>query len=95
MAHHLTKLDLPTAIAESSEAYIATLYSLSPTSALRIGVLESYVQGFKAIFLVMTCVSGTALLASSCIGRFSMDRLLESDFKLDGFGREKERDEGV
>lgn len=89
MSHHLAKLQLPTAIAHSSESYIGTLYTLPPTSVLRIGVLEAYVQGFRAIFLVMACVAGSALLASSCIGSFSMDRPLESQFEMSELGREK------
>ncbi len=79
MSSHLTKLNLPVAISRESESYITTLYSLSPTDPLRVGVLEAYSHGFKAIFLVMTCVAGSSIFASAFIGKFSMNRSLESE----------------
>jgi hypothetical protein len=91
MSHHLTKLSLPTSIARASESYVSVLRTLPPNSLLRIGVLDSYIRGFRAIFLVMTCVAGSALLISGCIGKFSMDQLLKSDFNL----REKKDTETV
>lgn len=39
-------------------------------------------QGFHGVFIVMACVSGSALCASFFIKKFSMDKSLESEYKL-------------
>lgn len=82
MSSKLSDLGISTAIAKVSEAYISTLYELAPPDPLRAGVLGAYVHGFKAIYLVITCVAGSALIASCFIGKHSMDRELESEFVL-------------
>ncbi|KAH9211853.1 major facilitator superfamily domain-containing protein [Leptodontidium sp. 2 PMI_412] len=86
MANRLATLGLPTVIARESEAYLLTLGKLAATDPLRIGVLEAYSQGFKAVFLLMTCLAASGLLASLCIKGFSMDKILDSEYTLNVVG---------
>jgi hypothetical protein len=83
MSSKLKSLGLPTSIARSSEAFVAVMKTMAADDPVRVGALKAYVQGFHGVFVVMTCVSGTALCASFFIKKFSMDKSLESEYKLD------------
>ncbi|KAE9362755.1 MFS general substrate transporter [Stipitochalara longipes BDJ] len=83
MSSKLTSLGLPTSISHSSEGFVAVMKTMAADDPVRVGALKAYVQGFHGVFIAMACVSGTALLASLFIKTFSMDRSLESEFKLE------------
>jgi hypothetical protein len=83
MSSKLTSLSLPTSIAHSSESFVAVMKTMAEDDPVRIGALEAYVQGFRGVFIVMVCVSGTALITSAFIKKFSMDKSLDSEYKLD------------
>jgi len=83
MSAKLTSLGLPTSIAHSSEGFVAVMKTMATDDPVRVGALQAYVKGFHGVFIVMACVSGTALLASLWIRTFSMDKSLESSFKLE------------
>ena len=57
--------------------------TMAADDPVRLGALKAYVQGFHGVFTVMACVSATALCASLCIEKFSMDKLLKSEYKLE------------
>jgi hypothetical protein len=80
MKSKLKSLGLPTAIAHESEAFVAKLHTLSAADPLRTGVLEAYVHGFRGVWIMMITISATGLLASLFIKKFSMDKLLKSEF---------------
>lgn len=56
--------------------------TMAADDPVRVGALEAYVNGFHGVFIIMACVSGSALCASLFVKAFSMDKSLESDFKL-------------
>lgn len=57
--------------------------TMAEDDPVRVGALEAYVQGFRGVFIVMAGVSGTALIASAFIKKFSMDKSLDSEYKLE------------
>ena len=83
MGSKLTSLGLPTSIAHSSESFVAVMKTMVEDDPVRRGALEAYVQGFRGVFIVMACVSGTALITSAFIKTFSMDKFLDSEYKLE------------
>ncbi|PMD19338.1 MFS general substrate transporter, partial [Hyaloscypha hepaticicola] len=82
MSSKLTSLGLPTSIAHASEGFVAVMKTMAADDPVRVGALEAYVHGFHGVFIIMACVSGSALCASLFVKAFSMDKSLESDFKL-------------
>ena len=56
--------------------------TMAADDPVRVGALEAYVHGFHGVFIIMACVSSSALCASLFVKAFSMDKSLESDFKL-------------
>jgi hypothetical protein len=80
MKSKLSSLGLPTTIVHESEAFVAILHTLMPSDPLRVGALEAYAHGFRAVWIMMTIVSALALIASLFIRKFSMDKLLKSEF---------------
>jgi hypothetical protein len=43
-------------------------------------ILGSYVKGFEAVFIMLTAVAASALIASFFIKKFSMDKILLNQF---------------
>jgi hypothetical protein len=80
MTSKLKALSLPTQIARQSEAFIGSLHIMKADDPIRAGILQAYVHGFKAVWVVITIVSGTALAVSFIIRKFSMDRILRSSY---------------
>lgn len=89
MAARLRAEGLPAAIARNAEAFAARrLPRLAPADPLRAAALDAYVQGFRAVFWVLTGAAVAGFLVSLLIRHHSMDKALESDFVLAGGGRE-------
>jgi hypothetical protein len=82
MGSKLISLGLPASLAHASEGFVAVMKTMAANDPVRVGALEAYVQGFHGVFIVMACVSGSALCASFFIKKFSMDKSLESEYKL-------------
>jgi hypothetical protein len=76
MKSRLSSYGLPDEIAHDSERYIYVLRSMAIDSPKRIAILDSYLQGFRGVFIFMTCVAGSALAASLFIKRFDMNKKL-------------------
>jgi hypothetical protein len=79
MSHHLSELGLPTDIAHDSERWVFVLREMTD-STRKTAILESYMQGFHYVFAVMTGIAGSALVASFIIRKFSMDKILMTQF---------------
>jgi MFS family permease len=82
MAQKLQEFSLPTEIAKNAEAYIAILKTMAPTDPARIAIIEVYVHGFKAVFQVLTGITGIGLLASLLIKHHDMNKVLKSNYRL-------------
>ena len=76
MARRLAEFGLPAAIARDSERYVLVLQAMADADPVKTAILESYVEGFQSVFIAMTSVSASALVASLLIRKFSMDRAL-------------------
>jgi hypothetical protein len=83
MERELAHENISTDIAKNAEAYIATLVTLSASSALKKGVLRAYVKGFQAVFAVMTAISVLGLFSSFLIASRPMDESLDSGHVLE------------
>lgn len=84
MAYNLRKLQLPDTIASNAEAFVSMMAKMDPKNSVRLGVEHSYLQGFRAVFWVMTATALLGLATSGLIRKHSMDKAIESDFVLDG-----------
>ncbi|KAK3997976.1 major facilitator superfamily domain-containing protein [Cladorrhinum sp. PSN332] len=84
MVSKLKDLGLPEEIAHDSEAFVVKMAQMDPQDPVRIGALEAYVAGFHGVYWTIFGASVAALLASLIIKRYSMDKLLESKFVLEG-----------
>lgn len=79
MSSKLSALGLPTQIAHESEQYIFVLRAMED-SPQKTAILEAYVKGFESVFIMMTAIAASALLVSLVIKRFSMDKILLTQF---------------
>ena len=79
MSKELSRFGLPTKIAHNSEQFIFILRTMEDMTK-KEAILECYVKGFHAVFIMTTAVAVTALLASFFIRRFSMDKSLVTQF---------------
>lgn len=79
MSDHLSRLALPLNIAHDSERWVYILRSMDD-SAEKTAILESYMVGFDSVFILMTGVAASALIASFFIKKFSMEKLLVAQF---------------
>ncbi|KAK4158735.1 major facilitator superfamily domain-containing protein [Cladorrhinum sp. PSN259] len=84
MVSKLKDLGLPEQIAHDSEAFVVKMAQMDPQDPVRIGALQAYVAGFHGVYWTIFGASIAALLASLIIKRYSMDKLLESKFVLEG-----------
>ncbi|KAF2489088.1 MFS general substrate transporter [Lophium mytilinum] len=73
---------LPLEIASNAEAYIETVKRMPVDSVMRVQVLESYVYGLRGVFGLFCGMAGLAMVASAFVGRFKLDKELESEHKL-------------
>lgn len=83
MRHSLVGKGLPAGIAKDAEGYISVLKALPVDSELRLDVLKSYAQGLKGVWIFMTAICVLGFVLSLCIGRFSLDKELETEHVLD------------
>ncbi|KAF3052918.1 hypothetical protein E8E11_011635 [Didymella keratinophila] len=81
MSSKLSALGLPTQIAHDSEQYVFVLRTMAE-GAQKTAVLESYMHGFHAVFIFVTAISGSALVASFVIRKFSMDKILLTAYSV-------------
>lgn len=81
MSNKLAALGLPTQIAHDSEQYVFILRNMAE-GAQKTAVLESYMHGFHAVFVFVTVISGSALIASLVIRKFSMDKILLTAYSV-------------
>ncbi|KAJ4407042.1 hypothetical protein N0V91_004208 [Didymella pomorum] len=81
MSSKLSALGLPTQIAHDSEQYVFVLRTMAE-GAQKTAVLESYRHGFHAVFIFVTAISGSALVTSFVIRKFSMDKILLTAFSV-------------
>ncbi len=87
MKRSLRELGLDEKIATIAEGFVGdTLQRLPANDPLVVNTLKAYAYGFKGVFVTMTSIAGGALLVSGLVKHYSMDKLLDSRFKL-----EKER----
>lgn len=82
MKTKLRQLGLPTEIAADSVAYIAVLKRLPDSSVMKTQVLQAYVSGFRGVYGGFCGVAGLTGIASLLIRHFDMNKVLESDHKL-------------
>jgi MFS family permease len=76
MKSKLAAHGLPAEIAHDSERYIYVLRTMAIDSPERVAILDSYMHGFRGVFILMTCVAGSTLLASLVIKKFDMNKKL-------------------
>lgn len=79
MSNQLSKHGLPTDITHDSERWIYVLRSMAD-SAKKTAILDAYMKGFEYVFVMMTGIAASALVASFVIRRFSMDKTLMAQF---------------
>lgn len=82
MSSKLASYGLPTEIAHDSERYIYVLRTMAAEDPRKTAILESYMHGFRTVFIVITCLSASALAISFFIKRFSMDKKLQARFSV-------------
>ncbi|KAH6611981.1 major facilitator superfamily domain-containing protein [Boeremia exigua] len=81
MSSKLLALGLPTQIAHDSEQYVFRLRVMAE-GAEKTAILESYMHGFNSVFIFMTAISASALIASFVIRKFSMDKILLTAYSV-------------
>lgn len=79
MKDKLSESGLPTDIAHDSEQYVFILRTMTDVTE-KTAIVESYVKGFQSVFIMMTVISASALLVSFVIRKFSMDKILLTQF---------------
>lgn len=81
MSSKLTALGIPKQIAHDSEQFVFKLRAMAE-GVERTAILESYMYGFHAVFIFMTAISASALVASFMIRKFSMDKILLTAYSV-------------
>ncbi|KAF2705287.1 MFS general substrate transporter [Pleomassaria siparia CBS 279.74] len=82
MKSQLLSYGLPGEIAHDSERYIYVLRTMAIDDPKRAAILDSYLKGFRGVFVLMTCVAASALAVSLFIKRFDMNKkLAENRFR--------------
>ncbi|KAJ4363105.1 hypothetical protein N0V83_010225 [Neocucurbitaria cava] len=79
MKNKLSESGLPTDIAHDSEQYVFILRTMTDVTE-KTAIVESYVKGFQSVFIMMTVISASALFVSFVIRKFSMDKILLTQF---------------
>jgi MFS family permease len=83
MKQKLRDLGLPEAIAMNAEAYVQFLREMPVDDPTRVGVLKAYASGFRGVFVAETVIAVVALVGTGLVRHFSMDRILESKFRIE------------
>lgn len=76
MSSALYASGLPTGIARDSERFVFVLRAMPEEDPRKASLLACYSEGFRKVFIAMTVLSASALLASSAIRKFGMDAVL-------------------
>ncbi|KAK3900575.1 major facilitator superfamily domain-containing protein [Staphylotrichum tortipilum] len=84
MLKKLNKLGLPAAIAHDAEAYVKNLAQMDPDDPQRVATISGYLAGFRGVFWTITGAAIASFVISLIIRRYSMDKLLETKFRLKG-----------
>lgn len=79
MSGHLAEFGLPAEIAHDSEQWVYILRTMAD-GPQKTAILEAYMKGFHTVFIMMTGVAGSALAVSFVIRKFSMDKVLSTQF---------------
>jgi hypothetical protein len=79
MSGHLADFGLSTDIAHDSERWVYILRNMAK-GPQKTAILDSYMTGFHYVFMMMTAVAGSALIVSFMIRKFSMDKVLSTQF---------------
>jgi MFS family permease len=79
MSSHLAAAGLPAVIAHDSERWVYILRT-TPVGPEKTAILEAYMKGFHFVFIMMTGIAGSALVVSFIIRKFSMDKVLSTQF---------------
>ncbi|KAK7188494.1 major facilitator superfamily transporter [Paraphaeosphaeria sporulosa] len=82
MSSKLSSYGLPTEIAHDSERYIYVLRTMATDDARRTALLESYMHGFRTVFILITALSASALAVSLLIKHFSMNKKLQARYSV-------------
>ncbi|KAM7216061.1 hypothetical protein V8F06_008534 [Rhypophila decipiens] len=85
-------------IAESSEAFVASLIEMPDTSTEKADITAAYVEGFRGIWYLLLAVAAVAAISlalSFLIRHHSIDKGLESSHQLQRHGRESCREDGA
>ncbi|KAB2570574.1 Efflux pump FUS6 [Lasiodiplodia theobromae] len=79
---HLADRGLPEAVAHDAEGFVTVLNTMPESSSEYQRYVESYSEGFKNVFELLTAVAGVAGLMSLLIKGFTMDKALDTDHQL-------------
>jgi len=79
MSGNLAASGLSAEIAHDSERWVYVLRIMAE-GAEKTSILEAYMKGFQYVFIMMTGISGSALVVSFVIRKFSMDKALSTHF---------------
>ncbi|KAF2437973.1 MFS general substrate transporter [Karstenula rhodostoma CBS 690.94] len=82
MSSKLSSYGLPGEIAHDSERYIYVLRTMAADDPRKTAILESYMHGFRTVFILITSLSASALAVSLLIKHFSMNKKLQSRFSV-------------
>lgn len=81
MGDKLSELGLPRQIAHDSEQYVFVLRAMAD-GAQKTAIQECYMHGFHSVFIFVTAIAGSALVASLVIRKFSMDKILLTAYSV-------------
>lgn len=79
MSGDLAASGLSVEIAHDSERWVYMLRTMAE-GPQKTDILEAYMKGFRYVFMMMTGISGSALVVSFVIRKFSMDKALSTHF---------------
>lgn len=79
---HLRELQLPAAVADDAENFVAKLQALPKSSTQYLAYILAYVNSFKVVFEALTAIAGLAGLLSLFIQEHTMDKELDSEHVL-------------
>lgn len=81
MSSRLISHGLPGSIAHDAERYIYVLRTIDD-EVQKAAIVDSYGQGFHAVFIFLTSISASAFILSLFIKHFSMDKELQAKFTV-------------
>ena len=82
MALKLKWQNLPASIAKDSEAFLPQLLAMPADDPEKAKILDSYVYGFRGVFLLYVSISSVAFLVSLLIKHYDMNKALDTEHTL-------------